>query len=67
MATDCRAQIGAMHMAYERTCAAMGLQTKATIVTERVAVEIVDFAKAGEFDANKLADLVLADFDLTSR
>jgi hypothetical protein len=45
----------------------MGLQTKATIGTERVAVKTVDFAKAGEFDANKLADLVLADFDHASK
>jgi hypothetical protein len=56
-------QIEAMHAAYERACAAMGLETKATIVTEHVAVKIVDFARAGEFDANKLTDLVLADFD----
>ena len=73
MATDHRVpffhpeQIEAMHAAYERACAAMGLETKATIVTERVAVKIVDFARAGEFDANKLTDLVLADFDLASK
>jgi hypothetical protein len=60
-------QIEAMHTAYERACAVMGLGTKASIVTERVAVRIVDFAKAGEFDANKLTDLVLADFNLASK
>jgi hypothetical protein len=60
-------QIEAMHAAYDRACTAMGLETKATIVTERVAVRIVDFARAGEFDTNKLTDLVLADFDLASK
>jgi hypothetical protein len=60
-------QIDAMHTAYERVCAAMGLARKATIVTERVAVKIVDLARAGEFDADKLADLVLADFDRASK
>ena len=60
-------QIEAMHTAYERACAAMGLKRKATIVTERVAVKIVDLARAGEFDADKLTDLVLADFDNNER
>jgi hypothetical protein len=30
-------------------------------------VRVVDFAKAGEFDVDKLTDLVLADFDLASK
>jgi hypothetical protein len=56
-------QVEAMHRAYERACAAMGLKRKATIITDRIAVKIVDFARAGEFDADKLTNLVLTDFD----
>jgi hypothetical protein len=45
----------------------MGLERKATIITERVAVRVVDLARAGEFDADKLTALVLADFDCASK
>jgi hypothetical protein len=60
-------QIEEMYAAYERACAAMGLKSKATVASDRVAVKIVDLARAGEFDADKLTDLVLADFDLQSK
>ena len=60
-------QIVAMHAAYEKSCAAMGITTKADILSKHVAARIVDLAKAGELDPEKLAALALADFDGRSR
>jgi hypothetical protein len=45
----------------------MGLTTKGNIFSERVAVKIVDLARAGEFDPDKLTALALAHFDGRSR
>jgi hypothetical protein len=45
----------------------MGLTRRANFFSERVAVKIVDLARAGEFDPDKLTALALADFDGRSR
>jgi hypothetical protein len=51
-----RHQITAMHTAFEQVSARMRLVgTKATPVIELVAIRIVELARAGEFDPEKLA------------
>jgi hypothetical protein len=58
-----RHQITAMHTAFEQVCARMRLVgTKATPVIELVAIKIVELARAGEFDPEKLAGAAMAEF-----
>jgi hypothetical protein len=54
-------QIDAMNQAFRRACAKMGL-TGDTPVIELVAVRILELAYAGEFDPDKLIDIVVAEF-----
>jgi hypothetical protein len=54
-------QIDAMHRAFKEACARLGL-TGSTPVIELVAVRIVELAYAGEFDPDKLAETVVAQF-----
>jgi hypothetical protein len=61
-----RDEITAMHAAFERACAQMQLRgTKAAPVIELVAIRIVELARAGEFDPEKLTSAVIAEFDGT--
>ena len=56
-------QIDAMHRAFERVRTKMGLTgAKAIPIVELVAIRIVELARAGEFDPDKLTDTVLAEF-----
>jgi hypothetical protein len=58
-------QIDAMHKAFEQVRTRMGLTgAKAIPVVELVAIRIVELAVAGEFDPDKLTDIVLAEFDV---
>jgi hypothetical protein len=58
-------QIEAMHKAFEQVRTRMGLTgAKAIAVVELVAIRIVELAVAGEFDPDKLTDIVLAEFDV---
>jgi len=54
-------QIDAMNRAFRLACARMGL-TGDTPVIELVAVRILELAYAGEFDPEKLAETVVAEF-----
>jgi hypothetical protein len=56
-------QIEALNRAFRQACDRMGL-TGSTPVIELVAVRILELARAGEFDADKLTETVLAEFDL---
>ncbi len=56
-------QIDAMHLAFDRACSKMCLRgPKARTAIEHVAVRIVELARTGEFDPEKLTETVLADF-----
>jgi hypothetical protein len=54
-------QIAAMNRAFKQACARMRL-TGSTPVIELVAVRILELAYAGEFDPDKLAETVVAEF-----
>jgi hypothetical protein len=56
-------QIDAMHHAFKQACARLGL-TGSTPVIELVAIRIIELACDGEFDPDKLTDIVVAEFDL---
>jgi hypothetical protein len=57
-------QIDAMHKAFEQMRTRMGLtEAKAIPVVELVAIRIVELAVAGEFDPDKLTDIVLVEFE----
>jgi hypothetical protein len=56
-------QIEAMNRAFRQVCARMG-PAGSTPVIELVAVRIVELARAGEFDADKLTETVLAEFEI---
>ena len=61
-----RDQIAAMHAAFERVCTRMHLRgTKAAPVIELVAIKIVELARAGEFDPEKMTRAVMAEFGQT--
>jgi hypothetical protein len=51
-----------MLAAFDATCAKLHLR-KSDKMTELVALEIIDLAKAGERDADRLIALVLWEFD----
>jgi hypothetical protein len=55
-------EIQAMHTAFNTACAGLELQGKTDIPSDLVAVRIVDFARTGGVDANRLATLVLRHF-----
>jgi hypothetical protein len=55
-------QVEAMHRALKQAYARMG-PMGTTPVIEIVAIRIVELARAGEFDADKLTDIVVAEFD----
>jgi hypothetical protein len=53
-----RDQITAMHTAFERVCAQMRLRgAKAAPIIELVAIKIVELAKGGEFNPEKLTSM----------
>ena len=54
-------QVDALHRAFRQACGRMGL-TGSTPVIELVAVRIVELAHAGEFDPDKLSDIVSIEF-----
>jgi hypothetical protein len=54
-------QIDAMHSALKRACARLA---GASVITELIAIRIIELATAGEFDADKLTEAVVAEFDL---
>jgi hypothetical protein len=54
-------QVDAMNRAFKQACGRMGL-TGSTPVIELVAVRIVELARAGEFDPDKLIDIVSIEF-----
>jgi hypothetical protein len=54
-------QVEAMHCALRRASARL---TGATPVIELIAMRILELASAGEVDADKMTDTVLAEFDL---
>ena len=57
-------QIAAMHTAFQQVCGRMRLRgMKAAPVIELVAIRIVELARAGDFDPEKLIRAVLAEFD----
>jgi hypothetical protein len=54
-----------MHKAFEQVCTRMRLTgAKAVPIVELVAIRIVELAGAGEFDPDKLTEIVLAEFDM---
>jgi hypothetical protein len=57
-------QIDAMHKAFQQVCARLRLTgTKSIPVVELVAIRIVELADAGEFDPDKLTEVVVAELD----
>jgi hypothetical protein len=57
-------QIDAMFRAFEQVRTILRLTgAKALPVADLVAIRIVELARAGEFDPDKLTDTVLAEFD----
>jgi hypothetical protein len=58
-----RDQIDAMSRAFKQACARLRLDG-ATPVIELVAVRIVELARAGEFDPDKLTNTVVAEFQM---
>jgi DNA repair protein RadC len=57
-------QIDAMHKAFEQVRTKMRLTgPKAMAAAEIVAIRIVELAREGEFDPDKLTEAVLAEFD----
>jgi hypothetical protein len=57
-------QIDAMSKAFEQVRTRMQLTgAKAVPVADLVAIRIVELARGGEFDPDKLTDTVLAEFD----
>ena len=54
-------QVDAMNRAFRQACGRLGL-TGSTPVIELVAVRIVELAHAGEFDPDKLSDIVSIEF-----
>jgi hypothetical protein len=57
-------QIDAMHKAFEQVRTRLRLTgAKAMPVVELVAIRIVELARDGEFDPDKLTETVLAEFD----
>jgi hypothetical protein len=57
-------QIDAMHKAFEQVRTRMRLTgAKALPVVELVAIRIVELAREGEFDPDKLTETVVAEFD----
>jgi hypothetical protein len=57
-------QIDAMNVAFSRACATMRLTGPTTPVIEIVAIRIIELARAGEFDPDKLVATVAAEFDM---
>jgi hypothetical protein len=55
-------QIDTIHAAYERTCAALQLSSTSDRLTELVVTKIIELAKAGELDAERLSEAALAHF-----
>jgi hypothetical protein len=53
--------IEAMHAAYEKACARLRLTGKADCATERVAIKIIELAKSGELDPDRLCTRTLED------
>jgi hypothetical protein len=51
-----------MNLAFRQACARLGL-TGATPLVELVAVRIVELARDGEFDPDRLTEAVVATFD----
>jgi hypothetical protein len=51
----------AMHSALKRTAARL---VGASPVIELIAIRIIELAHAGEFDADKLTETIVAEFDL---
>jgi hypothetical protein len=56
--------IEAMHAAYEKACAALRLDGKADRATELVAIKIIELAKAGELDPDRLCTRTLEDLGM---
>jgi hypothetical protein len=57
--------IQAMHRAFETVCAKLELSTGTGVqVTELVARKIIELARAGEHDADRLAARALAEFGI---
>jgi hypothetical protein len=58
-------RIEAMHKAFDAVCAKLELSTGTGVqVAELVARKIIDLARAGEHDADRLAARVLAEFGI---
>jgi hypothetical protein len=58
-------QIDAMHKAFEQVRTRMRLTgAKAIPVVELVAIRIVELARDGEFDPDKLTETVMAEFEV---
>jgi hypothetical protein len=58
-------QIDAMHKAFEQVRTRMRLTgAKAIPVVELVAIRIVELARDGEFDPDKITETVIAEFDV---
>jgi hypothetical protein len=57
-------QIDTMHKAFKRVCTRLRLTgAKAVPVADLVAIRIVELARDGEFDPDKLTEMVVAEFD----
>jgi hypothetical protein len=57
-------QIEAMHKAFKQVCTRLRLTgAKALPVVDLVAIRIVELAREGEFDPDKLTERVVAEFD----
>ena len=58
-------QIDAMHKAFQQVRTRLRLTgAKAILVAELVAIRIVELARDGEFDPDKLTETVVAEFDV---
>jgi hypothetical protein len=55
------AHIEAMRLAFHRACEALQLRGTSEAITEIVAAKIIEFAKAGEVDPERLFSKVLSE------
>jgi hypothetical protein len=56
-------QIDAMHKAFKQICTRWLIGAKSIPVVELVAIRIVKLAHAGEFDPDKLTEVVVSTFE----
>jgi hypothetical protein len=55
-------RIGAMHLAYEKACEALGLSAASDQITEILVTKIIELASAEDYDPDRLCERALKYF-----